>query len=1120
MKFGLDNLASAFKSINFKSFGLTIAELIISTTVVGGIAVLTLGSVNNIVQTKAMNTQETLLNNDIAIALANMQSKEGITTYSSQNAAFNAFKKYYPVKEVISNDKATKFFTSSYQGDKTYKISDYPIKFINEKGESIALKFKLDYKPVSQFAYDQSSINKANYISMAAKNSAMGFIEEGVYDINGTKGPNKIGKDFGVLAKFNCQCNNTNLIALSCSGKCKGDYTPPDAIDCVNNPNNKECANIDCSKTPNDKKCYCLTHKSDVCCISPNSQECKCAKNPSECNKPNDCQGKNCPPSITVCTLTDDMCASKGEGFKLNKKTCECACAKTKAPKNYSLDLNTCELKCSIDYSKYSTYYADIEKSKKECRCVPKEANAGAKCHQGGGIWDEETCSCKCTDKKRNECKNNFCGYAEANETQNYCACTCKQNLFDNSKKDKIKSELNLTSETSQDYKNALNTTKYNSSIDNKCFTCSNVKNSSLFKMEKGTCVCKQSCAVIPSNQSSYPYFKFNDDVTSDNACKWTCDTEKLKELVNQLNKKYDSKLTPNIDSRGNNAYTNIQTMYLSRYSSDKSNNATYKFVKYLGKHFPNTRPSAYESTANKINDADFKMKYVADTANCAVKLQEFSASLSPASMMIDWYCDDYATMTYNLNNSNVHAHYEESYEYTTPCGQDVYSYWVYYTYENPAFRAPNPNTQTLEVKSPTPIARPQDSPSINSFRQNPYNDELWSKYKTGATLGYSYSCYYPEPDPPVSSKKSSSKSSSKSSTKTVDPLALNIVDNESRAMRVPRFDMRNTVNYPLYWNNNSYEKKKVYWPVREAENGNNYLFLVYNDYFKSGNQNVGYMFSDVRNAIDKEVYESAFEQLSVQVDKDSTGYTDTLINELDGKWGSLSLLSGNGKEKLPLETNVFEINTYYSSYSDESGNAAQDASAIYDLQGEFRRLAPIDSKTLKNKCKKGIACLVFDTRLNANDKNQNAIIQQLLGYNKRIPAELWYDYNDKNQYYLITPKRASLTQIGNLEKLVLSNSYKFDFYELTINEKKKEETEKAEDDKDKPDEEQTEEKPLSIMEKLIIAVNNNDNRYTVYKTPKYNVDLEKTYLIHIINNKYFIEFIAKAADIVFKVQN
>ena len=94
MRFSLGEMLKAFTKTRFKSPAVTVGELVVTTVVVGVVAILTIGGINHNIQLKAMSAQQILLDNDLAIAMANMQADGKLKKYNTQEEFFEVFKNY------------------------------------------------------------------------------------------------------------------------------------------------------------------------------------------------------------------------------------------------------------------------------------------------------------------------------------------------------------------------------------------------------------------------------------------------------------------------------------------------------------------------------------------------------------------------------------------------------------------------------------------------------------------------------------------------------------------------------------------------------------------------------------------------------------------------------------------------------------------------------------------------------------------------------------------------------------------------------------------------------------------------------------------------------------------
>jgi len=524
----------------------TVFEAAATTAIVGTVAVLTIGGISNAIQTKALRVHDVMLNNDMSIALAKMEAKGKLSGFSSQEEFLKELKNNFDVKEVLTTpEEVEKNFGKSYKLSDDVQINpnNYAIKFKTSKGESVAITYNTDYKALKKYAYNATGSAAANATTLAARNQAMTAIS-GMYDVNGASGPNTFGKDAGMFTSLKSNCNNINYISTGNDSRCEHDYEPPVIVcDCAKDPEQEKCKDPINQSEIED---YCELNRTDKNCIclkNPNNPVCHNACDAIDCslseNKTNQCcYDPSTVPCEDVCVLTEGECDSQHLDF--DEKECKCYCGLPKKD-NFEIDPAECKYVCTKDLSKFNPNYTDKVKSEAACACVPKDPDAVDKCKKGGGKWNPDTCSCDCSDKKIQQCKADSCGYAEANLSDNFCACECVESNYNSLIE---KNAKDIDGQSSAKAKLSAKYTKFDAnSPNNKCFSCRSDKateGGKEFAIAQASCSCVTSCANKPADISKYPYFKYNDmgsDVPDDQLCSWSCDVDKLNELVAQLNK-------------------------------------------------------------------------------------------------------------------------------------------------------------------------------------------------------------------------------------------------------------------------------------------------------------------------------------------------------------------------------------------------------------------------------------------------------------------------------------------------------------------------------------------------------------------------------------------------------
>ena len=203
--------------------GFTLAEVLITLSVIGIVAAITLPALTSNVQEKAWEAQRKALHARMAQALGSMRTLAGYGEYTAK-------------EEGVSDGVDTAAETFVVDGlQKVYKIKNicdashvsdcnFPWPFINGSQDS-ASTYPLSFHELSPAFTDESSYNsdvtdtKPAFFSTANGESLALYYNPTckdidryttldtlcvnmIYDLNGKKSPNKIGKDMGVISVF------------------------------------------------------------------------------------------------------------------------------------------------------------------------------------------------------------------------------------------------------------------------------------------------------------------------------------------------------------------------------------------------------------------------------------------------------------------------------------------------------------------------------------------------------------------------------------------------------------------------------------------------------------------------------------------------------------------------------------------------------------------------------------------------------------------------------------------------------------------------------------------------------------------------------------------------------
>jgi len=286
----LFNFFSSKPARGLKRRAFTVGELTTATTVLGLISVITLGVLVHSIDEKKQAVAKTILNNEIAISLAEMYADENLSNLDLNTFKAN-FEKYFPVKEQINEVNASKYLAGEegenlYQNEKGEELlikdptngnyvnpKSLPYQFVSDKGVTVLIGYNKENLANTNLKYiaDKGGKSLSAEQSYEAKNQALGSIY-GIYDVNGSEGPNQLGKDIGIFG----EAKGSEIIGGSLSDADKITKDPM----CKTNPMNcsvNEFGDVQCSISNS----YCaqdnkvLDKKNCVCIDRPGNDETK-----------------------------------------------------------------------------------------------------------------------------------------------------------------------------------------------------------------------------------------------------------------------------------------------------------------------------------------------------------------------------------------------------------------------------------------------------------------------------------------------------------------------------------------------------------------------------------------------------------------------------------------------------------------------------------------------------------------------------------------------------------------------------------------------------------------------------------------------------------------------------
>ncbi len=201
-----------------KKIGFTLAEVLITLTVVGIVAAISLPSLVTSIQDRAWASQKKSLHTRFSQALSELPSlsagmltdENGLDNGTSEQFLVNKLATVYKVSSVCSFEKITDCgFTpqitpalSSETIDFPKWLSDTRISSNSDKGSSKNTKGaafnSANGESIAIFVQPECDRDELSASGVSSSMACINF----VYDLNGTKAPNKVGDDIGFITAF------------------------------------------------------------------------------------------------------------------------------------------------------------------------------------------------------------------------------------------------------------------------------------------------------------------------------------------------------------------------------------------------------------------------------------------------------------------------------------------------------------------------------------------------------------------------------------------------------------------------------------------------------------------------------------------------------------------------------------------------------------------------------------------------------------------------------------------------------------------------------------------------------------------------------------------------------
>jgi len=258
--------------------GFTMAEILLSLTIIGVVAAITLPSLTGNINERTWNTQRKALYARMSQAISLMPAlngygtlKEATSSASAVDTATETFltdglakvlkinnicdNAHLPECGIVSNlttiaanslpmpstlyELDATFSSRSYDGEVFSAADTKAAAFETQNGESI-IAF---YNPSCRTQYlSEANLNAwGNTVGFIHQNVCLNFI----YDLNGSKGPNTVGKDIGIMTVFNAT-DSTVVAPMPSSTRNAGEYKWQEAGKaCTNENSESRLPNID-----------------------------------------------------------------------------------------------------------------------------------------------------------------------------------------------------------------------------------------------------------------------------------------------------------------------------------------------------------------------------------------------------------------------------------------------------------------------------------------------------------------------------------------------------------------------------------------------------------------------------------------------------------------------------------------------------------------------------------------------------------------------------------------------------------------------------------------------------------------------------------------------------------
>ncbi len=516
-----------------KRLGFTLTEVLVVLAILGFIASVILGVIK-INSTKQFMAGRSLFRSDLATALSVMNIDLPLAKFNSTDNSkefIQKFADYFDIVRLADETTKNEIFAmdkmKDMAGDPVH-IKKYDQYFVTKNGVSVALSYVKSTVTLPKFVPDQSKISVSGQ-DYEMSNQALNFVT-GVYDLNGTKGPNILGRDIGIIMPgysinekageyFATTEAGTFFLANKNLKTPHGTNPPADDDDDPgitppgpNPPGPGGYADDDSGDDDDDD--------------NPNGcPEGQIEIAPGVCSTPSD----TCPdgsPRVngecktTSCTLTEGACNSQGKHF--SKEACQCV-PYGDCPKGTVKNPETGKCEPIVDRCVKDAKGHTIKGKKTPDGFYKCDIGAAFACMQSGGVWDPDCCYCDCAayDKQIND--KDACKLLGAVEKDG----VCRTDINDACHYGNLPNGKNTYYAVGKD------------SPANHCFKCAKTSSNGYISIGKKT-TAKCGCTATCTNKDSYPSTNTNttkfSNITGDSkdACKWYCNPGKGADQKNK----------------------------------------------------------------------------------------------------------------------------------------------------------------------------------------------------------------------------------------------------------------------------------------------------------------------------------------------------------------------------------------------------------------------------------------------------------------------------------------------------------------------------------------------------------------------------------------------------------